>query len=133
MAEEITGYELLLSDIVKYNSKRKSRGDYSNGGFYLITDKNDKYLYVGKSIDVMLRLKNHLHNARRNTGLEIDKLISQAPENFKFYLIDSYINLKIDFFTRHLESIIEHQLIGSLKTYHPHGLNFKYYDKLRVK
>lgn len=125
--------EIKYNDIITYNSKRINCGDYSFGGFYLITDNENNNLYVGKSIDVMLRLKNHIYNAKRQNGLNIDLHLSNKPELFKYFIIESYINLKINFFNRKLETIYENTFINKFDTICPKGLNYKYYDNLRIK
>ena len=111
-----------IETILKYNIKRRSKGDYTKGGFYLITDINNKNLYVGKSKDVILRLKDHIYNAKNKKGLLIDR-----------YIIDKYINYGIDFFSKNLDNVIEHKFIKDFNTYYPNGLNKTFYEQLRVK
>ena len=119
--------------ILKYNIKKWSKGDYTKGGFYLITDNNNNNLYVGKSKDVLLRLKNHIYNARNNKGLLIDKIIGQNVNDFNFYIIDTYVNLGINFFSKNLDNVFEHKFIREFNTYYPNGFNKTYYEQLRIK
>lgn len=122
-----------IETILKYNIKRRSKGDYTKGGFYLITDINNKNLYVGKSKDVILRLKDHIYNAKNKKGLLIDRYISDNVYNYNFYIIDKYINYGIDFFSKNLDNVIEHKFIKDFNTYYPNGLNKTFYEQLRVK
>ena len=121
--------EIFIDEIIKYKTKRKSKGDYSYGGFYLITDYDMKPIYVGKSIDYMLRLKNHLTNAKSNRGIVVDNIIS-SMSNARYFLIESYNNLGINFFTRSLEVYYENKYINKFNTFTPNGYNFTYYGNL---
>lgn len=125
--------EVYLNDIISYTVKNRRYGDYSMGAFYLITDENKKPLYVGKAICLMERLKSHYYYLKRDKGLAVDRYMYLHQDRIRFFIIDTYKNIGIDFFNRKLESIIEHTYIGEYKTYFPHGLNMVYYDKLQLK
>lgn len=125
--------EIKYNEILSYKTKRKNRGDYSLGGFYLIKDNENNNIYVGRSIDVLLRLKRHIYDSKRKSGLKIDLHLSINPESFKYFIIESYINLNINYFSRKLETIYENTFINKFNTVYPNGLNYQYYDKLRIK
>lgn len=125
--EEVSVYNML-----KYKTENKT-GDYSLGGFYLIFDTINNKGYIGKSINTINRLKSHYYNAINNKGIAIDISMHNRISDFRFYIIDTYVNLGINFFNRKLEQVYEHALIGKFKTYHPYGYNMRYYDKLRIK
>ncbi len=124
--------EVLFSDIMKYKTERRS-GDYSLGGFYLILDTKNNKGYIGKSVNVLKRLKSHYYKSNNNKGLIIDLSMHDRVTEFRFFIIYTYLNLGINFFTRKLEQVYEHTLIGKYKTYHPYGYNMRYYDRLRIK
>lgn len=65
--------------------------------------------YIGKSIDYLARLKQHLYNSNNKTL--IDKELKKDVSIFKFYLLHHYSEFKINFFNRNLETKIEHELI----------------------
>lgn len=52
--------EINLKEILNYKSLKKSHSDYTYGGWYMITNINNNKSYVGKSIEYMFRLKQHL-------------------------------------------------------------------------
>lgn len=125
--------EISIDHILQYKKERNGNGDYSLGGIYLIYDSVHKKGYVGKSINVIKRLKSHLALAKSNKGICIDKTMHGRLSDFKFFILSKYDDLGIDFFNRKLESIIEHTLIGEYKTYYPFGYNIRYYEQLRIK
>lgn len=106
---------------------RKSR-DYSKGGFYMIVNRITKMIYIGKSIDYMARLKQHLYQSSNKTL--IDKNLKKNPELFDFFLLAKYEDIGINFFNRKLETIIEHRFIGIANSIYPKGYNNTYYGHL---
>lgn len=126
-------HEISLSQISTYRAIGRKRNDYSLGGFYLITTLEEQPLYVGKSIHLMLRLKDHYYNATRNGGLSIDKYLYSELSNARFFIIDYYERIGINFFTKNLDTVVENYYIGKFNTNFPNGLNMVHYDKLRLK
>ena len=121
--------EIKLNEIKSYKVKRAN--DYSKGGFYLIIDIETNKKYIGKSIDYLSRLKQHLYKSSNKTliDLELKKDISK----FRFYLLHKYSEFNINFFNRKLETIIEQKLIKENQTYSPKGFNNTYYEYIRIK
>lgn len=116
--------EIHLNTIITYKVKKPK--DYSKGGFYLILDTKTNKKYIGKSIDYLARLKQHLYTSNKSTL--IDKELKKDVTIFKFYLIHKYSEFNIDFFNRKLETKIEHKLIKENQTYYPNGFNIAYYE-----
>lgn len=125
--------EITLDQIKAYNGAWRKHNDYSNGGFYLITDSNENPIYVGKSVHVIGRLKEHYYNAIRGIGIQVDRVINQNFGKHRFFLITTYESLGINFFSSNLDTVAENLLIGHFNTMHPNGLNMVYHDKLRLK
>ena len=120
-------YRIEIGDILNYKSKKKSHSDYNHGGWYLILNKLNNKRYIGKSIEYMFRLKQHLN--LKNPKTVIDKEIKIIGyENFEFYLLNHYNEYNINFFNRKLEVKIENELIKQIKSYHPFGYNIKFYE-----
>ena len=121
--------EVSVIEFKNYTPKRTSHSDYSYGGWYLIERKCDGLKYIGKSIEVLYRLRQHVTKSNPKTA--IDSSIKElGVDAFRYYVIDNYSNYGIDFFTRELEIIIENELIRIYKTFHPHGLNKTYYERI---
>ena len=120
--------EINLNDIISYKQKKKSHSDYTYGGWYMILDKNNNNKkYVGKSIEYMFRLRQHLNVNNPKTLIDViikDKGVS----NFSFYLLKSYKELNVNFFNRKIEYKVEKQLITSYKAFYPYGYNVRYYE-----
>ena len=102
--------------------------DYSRGGFYMIINRVTKMIYIGKSIDYMARLKQHLYLSSNKTL--IDKELNYNPDLFDFYLLAKYEDIGINFFNRKLETVIEHRFIGKANSLYPNGYNNTYYGHL---
>jgi len=121
--------EVSISDFRNYTQKRLGHWDYNYGGWYLIVRKSDQKSYVGKSIEILHRLRQHI--SKKNPKTHIDKCINNdGAEQFKYFIIDTYKNYDIDFFNRSLETVIENELIRDYKTFQPHGLNICYYERI---
>ena len=119
--------EINVSEIIKYRRRRASHYDYDYGGWYMIEDTQSNKKYIGKSIEYMERLRQHV--TLKNPKTVIDKNIKEKGiDFFKFYLLDKYENYNICFHTRKNETKIEHSLIGKHKTNHPFGYNMTYYE-----
>lgn len=97
-----------IEDVIKYSIKRNI--DYKKGGFYFIVNKNENKCYIGKSINYMARLKQHLYPSNERTNIDIE--LKNSLEKFEFYLLAKYSDLDINFFNRKLETIIEHRFIS---------------------
>lgn len=124
--------EILLNEIISYK-KAKCNRCYTYGGIYLIYDTlNNKY-YVGKSIEYMQRLKSHYNNSLRNSGIYIDKCMHNRLNDFKFYILATYKELKINFFNRYEEIITENAFINTYQSLYPKGYNKTYYGYLQTK
>jgi len=116
-----------IEEIVSYRQKKKSHSDYSLGGWYMIVDDSNGKKYIGKSIEYMFRLRQHLFI--KNPKTLVDGIIKdKGMYNFSFYLIKEYNSLKINFFNRKLESKIENKLIINHKSFLPYGYNVRYYE-----
>lgn len=131
----MNGYEfnkiaIPINDITSYKINQKLARTYHLGGFYLIEDNVLHKAYVGKSQQLMSRLKSHLYNAIRDRGLSIDRAMHGRLSDFSFYSLAWYQDLGINFFTRDMESKIEHMLIGMLNTKHPLGYNMVHYERI---
>lgn len=136
MAEKnssLTGYdlsEITRNEIIEHKVDWRYANSYYLGGFYLIEHTVSGKKYVGKSRYLFRRLKDHLHNANRGISIDIDLAMCGQVEEFKFFKILDYEAVGINFFTRKLETIIEHRLIKFFNTMHPYGYNIKFYDRL---
>ena len=126
----MNGYELSripLRSISNYKKKRDKHWDYSLGGWYMILDVSNGMKYIGKSVEFMFRLKQHLNV--KNPKILIDKIIKEKGiECFEYYVLDKYTRHNIDFFSRSKEISIENMLIKSHKSFSPFGYNIKYYE-----
>jgi kynurenine formamidase len=121
--------EIFIEDIKKYKPQKKSHSDYSYGGWYLILNTLSKKEYVGKSIEYMFRLKQHINCSTPKTLIDKDiKLI--GVDFFKFYLIKEYSEYDVNFFNRKIEGKIEQMLIKERNSNHPIGYNVKFYEQL---
>lgn len=118
--------EILINEILLH--KIKPNKDYSKGGFYLIKNFKNNKCYIGKSINYMSRLKQHLFNS--NNKLLIDKELNLDVNNFKFYLISEYNEFGIDFFNRRFETLIEQKYIKEFNTIIPNGYNIRTYGHI---
>lgn len=112
-----------------YVSKKVSHSDYSNGGWYLIERKCDGKKYIGKSIEVLHRLRQHTSQSNPKTDIDTS-ILELGVDSFRYYVIDTYKNYGIDFFNKELETVIENELIRVYKTFAPHGLNKTYYERI---
>jgi len=115
-----------VEDIIIYRRKRVNHSDYRYGGWYLIYNRKTNRGYVGKSIEYMFRLRQHLLIKNPKTLIDIE--LKANPDDFDYFLIDSYANKEINFFNRENEMIIESALIGKFKTNFPLGYNNRHYE-----
>lgn len=118
--------EISINNILSYKIKKSN--DYSKGGFYLILNTENNKKYIGKSIDYLARLKQHLHKSNNRTLIDIE--LKKGINNYKFYLIHSYNEFNINFFNRNKTTIIEQKLIKEIKSYYPNGFNIAYYEHI---
>ncbi len=121
-----------LSEILSYKNQAK-RGDYSLGGFYMIKHKTTGMAYIGKSINVIKRLKQHHSLAISNRGIYIDQEMHGNIQNFEFYILSFYKDIGINFFNRKLETSYEQDYIFENKTFFPSGYNIRIYESIRTK
>lgn len=135
MEKEISSYikEISLEEIKSYKIPYIFNHPKENGGFYMMIDNEFNKAYIGKSQDVYARLKQHYILSIRAKGLHVDKVMHNRHDGFTFLFLESYLNLGIDYYTKKLETVYEHTLIGKYKTYHPFGYNMRYYEQLRIK
>ncbi|MDC1265660.1 GIY-YIG nuclease family protein [Flavobacteriaceae bacterium] len=118
-----------LYDILNY--KIIDNRNYNHGGFYMIKNKSNNKIYIGKSINYMSRLKQHLYLSANKT--EIDLALNNGSYLVEFYLLLKYSDLGINFFNRKLETIIENTFINIALSYLPEkGYNKAYYGHLQV-
>ena len=121
--------DIKLESIINYKSKKKSHSDYTYGGWYAIKDLTNNKMYIGKSIDYMFRIRQHIKI--KNPKTCIDSTIKEkGVNNFKFFLIYKYSKYNVNFFNRFIEQKVEHRLITKLKTKHPFGYNISHYEQL---
>ena len=118
--------EILLNDILKH--KIKPNKSYKYGGFYLIKNVENNMCYIGKSINYMSRLKQHIYKSNDKTI--IDRELNINIDNFRFYLISDYYENKINFFNRKLETLIEQKYISEFNTIYPNGYNIRVYGHI---
>lgn len=118
--------EIELKDILSY--KIKKRKNYLLGGFYMIKNIKTNKCYIGKSIDYLARLRQHLYKSNSKNLVDIE--LRNNVSDFKFYLLENYIEYDINFFNRKLEIKIEHRFIKKHKSYHPIGYNISYYEHI---
>jgi hypothetical protein len=118
--------EISIENILSYKI-RKSK-DYSKGGFYLILNTLNNKKYIGKSIDYLARLKQHLYISNNRTLIDIE--LNKDIGNYKFYLLHRYTEFDINFFNRNKTTIIEQKLIKEKKSYYPNGFNIAYYEHI---
>lgn len=119
--------EISLTDIMSYKQKKKSHSDYTFGGWYMILDKNNNKKYIGKSIEYMFRLRQHVNIKNPKTLID-DIIKDKGSNNFSFYLLKNYKEFNVNFFNRKIEYKIEKQLIKSHKSFYPYGYNISYYE-----
>jgi hypothetical protein len=116
-----------LKDVLKYKQRRKSHSDYDYGGWYLIENTLNGKKYIGRSIEYLFRLRQHV--TFKNPKILIDKEIKKyGMSNFNFYVIDVYSSYNIDFFNRKIQGVIEQKFIKEYKTNYPYGYNIAYYE-----
>mgnify|MGYP003534834571 FL=1 len=84
--------------------------------------------YIGKSIDYLARLKQHLYKSSSKNPIDSELKINL--NDFKFYLLGRYVDYDINFFNRKLEIIIEHKFIKTHQSYYPSGYNISYYEHI---
>lgn len=119
--------EIGIDEILLFRPARKSHSDYSFGGWYLIENTKTNMKYIGKSIDFMHRLKQHLK--MKNPKMLIDNEINRyGHDSFKFYLIKHYNEVGVNFFNRKIECEIENKMIIEFKTNYPFGYNIRFYE-----
>lgn len=116
--------EINISDVLKH---KHLSGDYSKGGFYLI--KTDAGSYIGKSMDYLNRLKQHIYKSSHRT--DIDRVLNSITE-YKLYLILDYKSVGINFFNRRLETIIEQTFIAIALNEKHKLLNKTVYGHLQI-
>lgn len=121
--------EIFKEDILSYKTLKKSHSDYTYGGWYLIKCICSGKMYIGKSIEYMSRLRQHIKI--KNPKINIDKEIKEnGIDNFKFYLVLEYSFFDVTFSNRKIEQKIEHRLISFFNTKHPTGYNISHYERL---
>lgn len=113
-------------DILKHVI-RTNKG-YSKGGFYLIVNRYENKCYIGKSVNYMSRLKQHLYPSSNKTAIDIE--LNKYPDKFEFYILAKYEDLNINFFNRKLESVIEHRFITIALNNNHEIYNSLYYGHL---
>ena len=63
--------EILVSEIKTYQKKRVNHSDYRFGGWYMITNTKNGLSYIGKSIELIFRLRQNI--TLKNPKILIDK------------------------------------------------------------
>ena len=116
-------------DIISY--KIKPYSGYSNGGWYMIVNKETKQSYIGKSQDYMARLKQHTYKSTNKMLIDIE--INNNINIFEYFLLLRYDEIGIDFKNRKYETIIEQTLIKKYNTIYPQGYNVRTYEHIRIK
>jgi hypothetical protein len=118
--------EINIDNILSYKIKQVK--DYNKGGFYLILNTRTNKKYIGKSIDYLSRLKQHLYKSNNRTLIDIE--LKKSISDYKFYLLHTYNDFDINFFNRNKSTIIEQKLIKEKKSYYPNGFNVAYYEHI---
>lgn len=118
--------EISISDI--NNFKCKTNKDYTLGGIYMIVNKNKNICYIGKSINYMLRLKQHIYPSSNKTNIDI--ALNEGVDLFDFYVLSKYVDTGINFFNRKYESILEHRFISTALEYNYSIYNTIHYGYL---
>jgi len=118
--------EINIENILSYKIKQVK--DFNKGGFYLILNTRTNKKYIGKSIDYLGRLKQHLYKSNNRTLIDIE--LKKSISDYKFYLLHSYNDFDINFFNRNKSTIIEQKLIKEKKSYYPNGFNVAYYEHI---
>lgn len=110
------------------SSRASKRGDYNKGGFYMILNKRDGIVYIGKSVNYLFRIRQHLRPSVNKSV--IDFLLKNENIKFEFYLLMDYKELGINYNNRKLEVIIEDRLITLAKEKFNGVYNIKHYGHL---
>jgi hypothetical protein len=118
--------KIKIEDILKYSIKRST--DYKEGGFYLILNRTENKCYIGKSINYMARLKQHLYPSNKITNIDIE--LKNSLDEFEFYLLANYLDLDINFHNRKLETIVEHKFISTALFHNYKIYNTRHYGHL---
>lgn len=119
--------EIQLNEILTFKSIRKSHSDYRYGGWYLIENIVNGKRYIGKSIDYMVRLRQHLFVKNPKTLIDTEISI-HGVDSFRFYVLMHYQEVGVNFFNRKIEHKIENDLIINMNTKHPYGYNMRFYE-----
>lgn len=119
--------EFTSKEIFEYplSSSYKVKNDL--GCFYMIKNIISNKKYIGRTKAFYSRMRHHIHNSNRNKGILIDKSMFNNIKNFKFYILITYKNANINFFTRKNSTIIEQNLIKKYNTATPNGYNERIY------
>ena len=118
--------KIKIEDILEYSIKGST--DYKKGGFYLILNKTENKCYIGKSINYMARLKQHLYPSNKRTNIDVE--LKNSLDKFEFYLLAKYSDLDINFYNRKLETIIEHRFISTALCHNYKIYNTRHYGHL---
>jgi predicted GIY-YIG superfamily endonuclease len=115
--------KLTASDIFKYPLQSRYGAYNDISCFYAIINILNGKIYIGQTKAFYMRMRSHIYNSRKNTGLHIDTSMYNNLQNFRFVILSTFEEHNINFFTRKKITIIEQNYIRTLKTQKPYGYN----------
>jgi hypothetical protein len=119
--------EFNCSDIFKYPLSSSHKHNNDIGCFYAIKNISNNKIYIGQTKSFYNRMRSHIYNSRRNKGILIDKNMYNNIDDFRFYILITFKEKNINFFTRKNITIIEQYLIKEYNSKHPYGYNERIY------
>lgn len=117
--------EIPISNVLK--AQPNPLRDFSNGGIYLINTEFG--IYIGKSIDYKYRLRTHLLKCSNKTT--IDRILNYCNVKDMFLLL-SYKDACINWYTKKYETYTEQTFIAIAKTHNYNILNDRIYGHLQI-
>lgn len=115
--------EFTASEIFKYPLSYSYKVNNDIGCFYMIKNINSGRIYIGQTKAFYSRMRNHIHNSRLQKGIYIDREMYNDLDNFRFYILITFEEKNINFFTRKQITIIEQGLIVKYNSQKPNGYN----------
>lgn len=115
--------DLSQEDIFRYPLSHSYRVKNDVSCFYMIKNVKTGMIYIGQTKAFYSRIRNHIYNSRGNKGLLIDRAMHGKIDDFRFYIISTFQEHEINFFTRKKISVIEQGLIIQFNSTAPNGYN----------
>lgn len=91
--------------------------------FYMIKNRVNNKVYIGQTKSFYSRMRHHIYQSNRSKGLLISKEMMGRLDDFHFYILSTFEEHGIDFFTRKKITIIEQRLISKYNSTAPNGYN----------